>query len=211
MNTININRIIPSRIYAIGKAAADKEKSSPILMGVYVEFFHQTGIVHCRIAATDGMFLVQEIIRCDDTNPSDLHPDGLVFVLRNWQDLKAIGKYDSTLRGVSLSFEEAQTGRVKACTFNRHTSAGIVASATIQLVEGAYPSFAGALIPKTLENKIERIGVNMHYLAALEELWAEKGRASVVLYPHGRGMLCRPMCSDGNDRVALIMPIALPD
>lgn len=39
MNTIHLNSIIPSRIYAIGKAAADKEKSSPILMGVYVEFF----------------------------------------------------------------------------------------------------------------------------------------------------------------------------
>ena len=211
INPINLNRTIPGRIYAIGKAAAADKESHAVLSGVYVELFLQAGIVHCRIAATNGHFLVQEIIRCYDAAPSDVPADGLVFVLRNWQDLKAVGKQDAQLRGVSLALDVAETGRIRACIFQRLTLAGVASSVTVQTVDGTYPSFASVLTPSTRAEFGERIGLNMHCLAALETLWADKGEAGVVLYPQGRGVLCRPLADNGQDRVALIMPITLPD
>jgi hypothetical protein len=51
----------------------------------------------------------------------------------------------------------------------------------------------------------------MGYLSALDDLWSEKKRNVVVMHPHPRGMLCRPLSNGGIDRVALIMPVTLPN
>lgn len=207
MNTISLPLSVLERVPLVWKAAADRDRSSPMLSGVCLCDTASSG---CGIAivATDGKFLVEEsyaldsgtMIECQATIGAQS-----VDMLKDW--CKALRK--------------TMPKRMADCTVDVHIKelemivnqpGSPLGSISLRLVQGTYcayrQAFGGDVKPWPA-----RTGVNMSYMSRLDDLWTEGARSGCSMEMR-KGIILRPLsrCAGMSiDRVALLMPITLAE
>ena len=189
--------ILP-RIVAVHTAAADKERCSPVLMGVLVTL---SGNV-ATLAATDGKLLIEETANCqtgEDSLSVILSADGAAQLAAWCKMLDKAGK------APAVAVEQKEKRVFFSCEG--------FGQVEIRCVEGTYPAYASALNQPRTGEGIKVAGINLDYMAAVAKCWRRKGSAAVRMDCAGRGMILSPLqlMSGMLSQRALIMPISLPE
>jgi hypothetical protein len=207
MNTISLPLSVIERIPLIWKAAADRARSSPMLSGVCICDTASSG---CGIAivATDGKFLVEESYPIDAGTMIDCQA--------------TIGGHEvGMLKDWCKAMRNTMHKRMPDCTVEVHIRetemvinqpGSPIGHLSLRLVQGTYCSYRGAFTGD-VKPWPARTGVQMIYMARLDDLWTEGARSGCSMEMR-KGIIIRPLnrCVGMSiDRVALLMPITLAD
>jgi hypothetical protein len=220
MQSLTIPLSILDRIVAVHIAAADRERTSPVLMGVSIAPYLSPDNAHgITIAATDGKVLVEESYVLAGVSSSALASPLIISemgsgILADW--LKSIRKAMPHAKNRDL--ETMVSVDEKSVTVSiLHSPVG---ATILGIVDGTFPPYAGALDLKCQADESgnllrqARVGINADYMGRLEKLWGVKGKAitGIMMDFRSRGILVSPVNTNYSGvRRGLIMPIILSD
>lgn len=182
--------------------ARDTERSSPILMCVNVQCQGDDIVV----AATDGKILGEWTINAFErpSSPEFEFPveTNVNIVINKVNVLKPFSK---NMKNFSVKIET----RVITLANNE-------TSVTFPLIEGSFPPYKPAL-ERPIQNFEDFhgdavIGMNVRYFSVLENILGLHKNFGTRCEFHGlgRGMIFHPLMSFHEKRIALVMPITLP-
>jgi hypothetical protein len=218
MQSLTIPLSILDRIVAVHTAAADRDRTTPVLMGVSIAPYQSPDNTHdITIAATDGKFLIEESYVLAGVSSSALASPIIISetgvgILSDW--LKSIRKAMPNAK--NHDFEAMVSVDKKSITVSiLHSPVG---AAILGIVDGTFPAYAGALDIRGQADESgnmlrpARIGINADYMGRLEKLWCVKGiTCGIVMDFRSRGVLVSPVNTNYSGvRRGLIMPIILP-
>jgi hypothetical protein len=211
---MDIHPSILSRIYAVGLAAAERDRSSAALAGVRVLFTPQTeqGPATFTIAATDSKILVEEVHTVVDgeTEPWEV-------IVRDWDLLyawvkpyggkkpKDVAWFFTYIEATNALTGAKSNGPIKSIQLEGADGREL----SLRIVEGClYPAYAKALEPSAPRKVDHRICFDPEYAGRFKALW----KGFIVLNLAGRGILVNPLNRPptGGDCRGLIMPVTLP-
>jgi hypothetical protein len=214
------------RIHSIGVCAADRERASVQLAGVFVKYtpqdYHDPAApspATLTICATDGKILVEEVhtvVAEGEPDPWELtiSPEGWTS-LKAWckphLGTKAKGPREVYLEPEWLTSTDAKTGAVEKFKVKGVKCSGLGGvNITLPYIDGCFPAYGKALeIPfGTPDTTVRRHGINAEYVGRLAVLWSDP----YVSIDICRGWIIAPLKRPdaGGDCRALIMPISMP-
>jgi hypothetical protein len=207
-----------------------------VLTGISLHFDVDRNAI--EVAATDGKLLVEETIACEaDAKLS--WPASIVLKVKtaNIREFRKLLKLTGAGRSpVQLEAMFAFDG-VDGCRtlFTITTGTGML-TAPIRCIQSIYPAYRDALIPSCERrgqclqmsaedrgkpatddhNRDYFMGLNPDYLRRLTECFADvtmdkKGPMRSLRWEFGRGIIVKPSDQQGRNRIALLMPMTLPE
>lgn len=189
MHTTTLPVSIFSRVLAIHKAAADRERTSANLDSVHL--CERNGKI--VIEATDGKFLIRETFDPDAHDGMDVCP-GLDMMLGT-EAVKSLAP---------LTKSKAKALRMTPDGLLTVTDGAMTVQ--VKTTEGSYVSVENALKRTVAETMPASFGLSGDYLARFEKLWGGGIRFDF----DGSGFRVSPMNRLPWEAVGILMPITLP-